>query len=56
MDSDQTAPKSYVGLYHLKYRLPNKTDEIDRRQKSRLGGGTKGKVNEDHFELLPFFY
>ena len=24
MDSDQTAPKSDVGLYHLKYRLPKK--------------------------------
>ena len=35
MDSDQTAPKSDVGLYNLKYRLPNTTD---RRQKSRLGG------------------
>ena len=38
MDSDQTAPKSDVGLYNLKYRLPNKTDESNRRQKSRLGG------------------
>ena len=30
MDSEQTAPKSDVGLYSLKYRLPNKTDESDR--------------------------
>ena len=53
MDSDQTATKSDVGLYNLKYRLPKKQTRVtdDKSQDSVA----KGKVNEDHFELLPFF-
>ena len=54
MDSDQTASKSVVGLYNSDTGYLTKQTRVT-DDKSR-DSGAKGKVNEDHFELKPFFY